>query len=180
MLRTNTHNILISYLKKRNFRVKSNEYVTTDYDIMAGVPQRSVLGRTLYLIFTADLPTSDRVLTFTFVDDTAILNSHCNSVIATSELNCHLKCLDIWYNNCRIRINEPKSKHVTFTLRKGGSPPVFLNNIELPHESKTVYLRIHLDRRLSWRSHIEKSSDHTLNIGTYLVNWKPLKIKLRQ
>ena len=42
MLPVNTHNILQSYPKNRKFRVKYNEYVTRDYDIMAGVPQRSV------------------------------------------------------------------------------------------------------------------------------------------
>ena len=126
MLPVNTHNILQSYLKNRKFRVKYNEYVTRDYDIMAGVPQGSVLGPTLYLIFTADLPTSDRVLTCTFAHDTAILSSHCNPVIASSELNCHLKHLEIWYNNWRIRINELKSKYVTFTLRKADCPPVYL------------------------------------------------------
>ena len=56
MLPVNTHNILQSYPKNRKFRVKYNEYVTRDYDIMAGVPQGSVLGPTFYLIFTADLP----------------------------------------------------------------------------------------------------------------------------
>ena len=53
--------------------LKYNEYVTRYYDIMAGVTQGSVLGPTLYLIFIADVPSSDRVLTCTFADDTAIL-----------------------------------------------------------------------------------------------------------
>ena len=99
---------------------------------MAGVPQGSVLGPTLYLIFTADLPTSDKVLTSTFADDIAILTSHKNPVIAPEELNNHLKRIDKWFNNSRIRLNEVKTKHITFTLRKGDCPPVFLNNIKLP------------------------------------------------
>ena len=107
----NTHNILQSYLKDLKFRIKYN--LTRDYDIMAGVPQGSV-----YLIFTADLPTSDKVLPSTFVDDTAILSSHKNPVIASVILNIHLKRIEIWFNNWRIRINEVKSKHVAFTLRK--------------------------------------------------------------
>ena len=61
--------------------------------------------------------------------------------------------METWFNNWRIRTNELKSKHVTFTLRK----LIILGN----QESKTVYLGIHLDRRLTWRSRIEakQSSD---------------------
>ena len=72
---------------------------------MADVPKRSFLGPTLYLIFTADLPTNDKVLTSTFADDTAILSSHNNPVIASVELNDYLKSMEIWFNNWIIRIN---------------------------------------------------------------------------
>ena len=92
-----------------------NEYFTRDYVIMAGVPQGSVLLPTLYMIFTAD---SEQVLTCTFIDDTAIFISHCNPVIASSELNCHLERLKIWYNNWRIRINVLKSATCYFHIKK--------------------------------------------------------------
>ena len=78
--------------------------------------------------------------------------------------------MEIWFNNWRIRINELKSKHVTFTLRKGDCPPVFFNNIKLPHESKAVYLGIHLDRRLTWRSHIEAKRTQ-IKLKTLELNW---------
>ena len=55
MMPVNTHNILQSYLTERKFQRKYNEHVTRDYDIMAGLPQGSVLGPTQYPIFTADL-----------------------------------------------------------------------------------------------------------------------------
>ena len=47
MLPVNTRNILQSYRKDRKLRIKYNEYVTSDYDIMVGVPQGSILGATL-------------------------------------------------------------------------------------------------------------------------------------
>ena len=100
ILPVNTNKILQSYLKERKFRIKCNEYFeynkyVRDYDILAGVPQGSVLGPTLYY-----LPTSEEVLTSTFADDTAILSSLHNSIIASVELNKHLKYMEIWFSMC--------------------------------------------------------------------------------
>ena len=100
-----THDILQSYLKERKFCIKYNEYVTRDYNILAGLLQGSVLGPTLYFIFNADLPTSEEVLISMIPDHTAILSSHHNPIIASVELNKHLKHMEIWFNNWRIRIN---------------------------------------------------------------------------
>lgn len=44
--------------------------------IQAGVPQGSVFGPVLYLLYTADFPTSKGIVTGTFADDTAILVVH--------------------------------------------------------------------------------------------------------
>ena len=105
------------------------------------------------------MPTSDKVLTSIFADDTAILSSHKNPVTASVELNDQLKRIEIWFNNWRTRVNELKSKNVTFTLRNAySSPPVFLNNIKLTHENKALYLGIHLDRRLTLQSLLTQKS----------------------
>ena len=55
------------------FRVKIGIATTTLHIVEAGVPQDSVLGPILYLLFTYDLPTLSEVLIGTFADDTAIL-----------------------------------------------------------------------------------------------------------
>ena len=109
----------------------------------------------LYILFTADLPTNDLLTTSTFADDTAILSSHkeCNN--ASQILGEHLQQLEIWLANWRIRVNESKSAHVTFTLRKDTCPSVTVNSVTIPQAKEVVYLGIHLDRRLTWRKHIE-------------------------
>jgi hypothetical protein len=61
--------------------------------IKAGVPKGSVLGLTLYTLFTADLPTSSNTTLGTFADDIAILSVHKEPDTAASNLQHHLSAL---------------------------------------------------------------------------------------
>lgn len=80
------YGILKSFLQQRHFIVQSGEALSDLCPIQAGVPQGSVLGPTLYLLFTADLPTSESLTTGTFADDTAILAAHSDPKIASQIL----------------------------------------------------------------------------------------------
>lgn len=62
--------------------------------------------------------------------------------------------MQIWLKKWRIRANENKSVHVTFTNRRGTCPQVSLNNTPLPQAETVKYLGMHLDKRLTWRNHI--------------------------
>lgn len=52
-----------------------------------------------------------------------------------------------------------KSVHITFTLCRKNCPPVTLNGTELPHQETVKYLGMHIDRRLTWGTHIKKKRD---------------------
>ena len=118
--------------------------------VLAGVPQGSVIGTLLYLIFTANLPTLANSTTATFADDTAILTVHENPAEATHRLQLHLNEIQSWLKTRRMKANETKSVQVTFTLNKLTWPPVQLNNEQLPQVDEVKYLGIHLDRCLTW------------------------------
>ena len=62
-----------SYVSDRLFRVRQGETYSDLKDIRAGVPQGSVLGPILYLLFTCDPPQTPGVTSVTFADDTANL-----------------------------------------------------------------------------------------------------------
>ena len=132
LLPSSCHKILESYLTNRNFRVRFKEYTTDEHCINAGVPQGSVLGPLLFNLFTSDLPISNRVMTSTFADDTAFLCTHTCLRTATNTLNTHLRLVEEWLSKWRIKVNEQKSKHVTFTLKTMTNATVTLNGIVVP------------------------------------------------
>ena len=137
--------LLCSYLSQRFFMVKVKSEISELLPIESGVPQGSVLGPVLYTIFTADLPLDERTYTATFADDTVVMAVHNNVNTASQLLQ-----LKLW----RIKANDSKSTHFTFSLRKDICPKVMFNNNALPQSTEVKYLGIHLDKRLTWQHHI--------------------------
>jgi hypothetical protein len=78
--------ILESYLSDRYFRIKHEDAYSDLRKIHAGVPQGSVLGPILYLLYTSDLPTLEQTVVATFANDTAIMAIGDNNSESTQKL----------------------------------------------------------------------------------------------
>ncbi|KMQ93693.1 reverse transcriptase [Lasius niger] len=143
----NYYLLLKSYITDRHFLVRYQEIYTTLRFIESGVPQGSVLGPFLYLLYTSDLPVRKQTTTATFADDTAIMASHVDPKIATENLQESIKQIQTWLKTWRIKVNEQKSVHVTFTLKKKICPPIMINNMQIPQHKSTKYLGMHLDSK---------------------------------
>jgi hypothetical protein len=145
------YDILRSYLHQWHFLIKYREAQSTLRPVSSGVPQGSVLGPLLYLIYTADLPTPLDVITATFADDTAVPATHDDPEITARKLQAALSDIQQWLTKWRLKANELKSYHATFTLKRSICPPVQLNGIYLPYADEVKHLG---DHRLTWRKHI--------------------------
>jgi hypothetical protein len=91
--------VLKSYLLSTRFFVKVEIEYTKLSPVDAGVPQGSVLGPLLYLLYTADLPTPPESATATFADDTAVVATDSDSAIASQTLQMNLIALEKWFKN---------------------------------------------------------------------------------
>lgn len=152
--------ILKSYLSDRYFQVKIEDTLSDYHLIQSGVPQGSVLGPILYLIFTMDLPLANDTLVATFADDTAIMSSDIDPTRASNKLQSHLDQLEEWFKKWKINVNTGKSTQITFTTKRSSCPQVTLNNTLIPIKTEVKYLGLHLDEKLTWKAHIKAKRRH--------------------
>lgn len=150
-----------SYLHERKLVVKLGNEVTKEYDVQLGVPQGSVLGPLIFLLFINDLPsfiTEGSVIMF--ADDTSVVISakHVEGIKEKS-----IVVLQEFYNWCRrnrLIANLDKTVMVNFHFRKSLSNySVQHNNIEYKLSRSVKFLGSIVDENLSWNLHI----DHTCN-----------------
>jgi hypothetical protein len=97
--------ILKSYLQNRHFFVQIENEYTELSPVNAGVPQGSVLGPLLYLLFTADLPISPETKSATFADDTAVIATDNDQAIASRKLQTNLLTIQSWLTKWRMKAN---------------------------------------------------------------------------
>jgi hypothetical protein len=104
-------NLLKSYLNERQFETKFSGKTSSRFHIHSGVPQGSILGPLLCVLYTFDLPTSRETTLGTFADDTAILATHEDLTIASLNLQDHLHIIEKWLKKWKIKVDESKSSH---------------------------------------------------------------------
>ncbi|CAB0014738.1 unnamed protein product [Nesidiocoris tenuis] len=148
--------LLESYLSRRYFCIKQEDAYSEPRTINAGVPQGSVIGPLLYLLYTCDLPETEENTTATFADDTAILAVGESNEESTQKLNRAISRISSWTAKWRIRLNEAKSVHIDFTNRSIVYTPTFINGVAIPYVNEAKYLGMTLDAKLRWKEHVKK------------------------
>ena len=140
-----------SYLTDRKQKVVINGFESESKNLLHGVPQGSVLGPILFLIYINDLHRCIKhSTTYHFADDTNLLNISNNYKTLQRKVNYDLFSLHKWLTANKISLNEAKTELIYF--RKGGAAPIL--NIKLHGKTliptKVVkYLGIYLDEFLS-------------------------------
>lgn len=152
--------IIESFLKNRLFCVCLNDRYSDLVEIPAGVPQGSVLGPLLYILYCSDFPNLNGCEWASYADDTCIFFSHEFGQNIVTKLQCALDNLTAYFTKWKIKINEDKTQAVFFTRkRKACFYPIDqleINGTNIQWSEYIKYLGVHLDRKLIFDLHITR------------------------
>ena len=150
-LRGNINHLIGSYLTNRWQYIKANSMSTEKLKLCTGVPQGSVLGPFLFLLYINDLPNvCQNSQMMIFADDTTIINAGKrtdplikNDIVAVSK----------WFKSSKLTINTDKCEAMFFGCGKPDNLNI-LSNI-LGNQNSCKYLVVHIDKTLKFREHID-------------------------
>jgi len=120
-----------SYLVNRQQLVCINDVLSDIKFITTGVPQGSILGPLLFLIYINGLPLSTNFLTLLFADDTTLLYSHSDPLELTRIVNLELWKVNNYFRYHKMALHSDKTKFILFTQNrqvKNMNIEIFINN----------------------------------------------------
>ena len=113
---TINHEILInnnkSYLSNRKFKVNLNQTFSEPGDLLCGVPQGSILGPLLFLLYINDMPKSVNCELLLYADDTCLIFQHNDIKEIEIQLNKNFSLICDWFvdNKLSIHFGEDKTQ----------------------------------------------------------------------
>jgi hypothetical protein len=147
--------LIKSYLGNRHHYVSINGNDSSKLICNVGVPQGSVLGPLLFIIYTTDLC---NLLADTkpimFADDTAVIKIDRDPVMLEFAMNYSLYKIYDWCNFNRLALNCIKSKWMYFSFRRDYIPVLRMNGELIERVSEFKYLGFNLDDKLSHSYHL--------------------------
>ena len=166
-----------SYLSNRYQYVVLNKSKSQTITIDTGVPQGTILGPLLFIIYMNDLTTNCGSL-ISFADDTTLLYSNTNFKMLETIINQDLIQISNWLILNKLNLNTTKTKLLVFhkeTHQQNNlNLEIVINNTKIEQCLETNFLGVTLQNNLKWNKHNNKICNKLSQIN-YFIN----KIKHR-
>ena len=185
----NTENLWFqNYLGGREQFVSVHGLESEKTKIICGVPQGSVLGPLLFLIFINDLPNATDFLTLLFADDTTFQESGVDLDQLFAHANLELEKSTNWFKANKLTLNVKKTKFMIFS---DSNSSIDKNQLKIGNQMieqigsncKEKYFKFVgnvLDDRLNWEGHIEHIAKKLASANFGINSSKKFVLRLTQ
>ena len=158
----NSITLITSYMSNRNFCMNNDRNY---YKLTYGVPQGSILGPLLFIMYTSDMTDiTDKNKMIVYADDTTVLVSGNNITEAIQHSSDILNRFYLYFTANKLTINPSKTKYMIYKpifrksknqrlLHNTTQTKVVLNGIELEQVNKIQFLGIVINDKLTWHNH---------------------------
>ena len=167
-----------SYFSGRQQYVTHNGLSSSTKYIKCGVPQGSILGPLLSLVYINDLQRVCKSSTpILFADDTNLFYKNPDKSIPEDQLNNELKHVSLWLKVNKLSLNVSKTHCIVFTrkLKSATSLNIGIDDKIIIEVNKTKFLGVIIDKKLTWKEHISYlSSKISRGIGMIIKAKKRL------
>ena len=162
-IRGTAHSWFKSYLTNRKQYTAYGKCLSSPAEIYWGVPQGSILGPILFLIYVNDfskcLQSAEAIM---YADDTNVFLHHNNVNTLCNKVQLELYNITKWLAAYKLalNINKTKYRYMCFISNKSnnllahGNKRLSINSTPLEQVQHISFLRLYLDENLSWKSHM--------------------------
>ena len=164
-IRGKTLDVIRNFLSNRTMRVVTGNESSRYINVTSGVPQGSVLGPLLFLLYINDLPNGLNSIVKLFADDLKLIgNAKFPNLIEQD-----LRLLEDWENQWLLRFNPTKCKvmHIDFNRKPSSYNDYFLNGVVLDTISTEKDLGIIFDKSLKW----DKNINSAISKANKMIAW---------